>query len=218
MELQQTTNRNPSLDADSVEFLRLLNLYKVENDGATPGLIDNRSLSGSCRRPPTGPTLTLSPAFLDEFMAQWEGPNRQVARQFLGDSSGQLFHALRKTHDTTTEQRLDVDRLDHFFDTLGTSPSSCMLPCAGWPSARRKAHDLPRFTAEQGAGRRPAHRNAQDRHVASVQHFSGRTGIGWPKPVTIYPQVTLDTVNWACSSSHRTSAQEIHRVVPPETY
>jgi len=78
----------------------------------------------------TGPTLTLSPAFLDEFMAQWEEPNRRVARQFLGDSSGQLFHAPRKTHNTTTEQRLDVDRLDHFF-TLLDIPEQLHAPLRG---------------------------------------------------------------------------------------
>ena len=33
MDLQQVTNRNESLDAESVEFLRLLNLYRVENEG-----------------------------------------------------------------------------------------------------------------------------------------------------------------------------------------
>ncbi len=42
-EWEQAGSRNQSLDAESVEFLRLLNLYRVEDGSATPGLIDNRA-------------------------------------------------------------------------------------------------------------------------------------------------------------------------------
>ncbi len=35
-ELQQVLNRNESLDAEAVEFLRLLNVYRVQNEGAEP--------------------------------------------------------------------------------------------------------------------------------------------------------------------------------------
>jgi hypothetical protein len=55
---------------------------------------------------------------LDAFMERWEESNRAVAREFLGDEKGQLFRAPRKTHDTTTEQRLDPARLDHFLGLL----------------------------------------------------------------------------------------------------
>ena len=37
-------NLNESLDAESVEFLRILNIHRVEHEGATAGLINNREL------------------------------------------------------------------------------------------------------------------------------------------------------------------------------
>jgi hypothetical protein len=109
---------NESLDAESVEFLRLLNLYRVENEAATAGLIDNRSLNRRLAQASTGPTLTLPGSFLDEFMARWEESNRRVARDFMNDETGRLFHVARKTRNTTTEQRLDPARLDHFLTLL----------------------------------------------------------------------------------------------------
>lgn len=114
----QVPNLNTSLDAESVEFLRLLNIHHVEDEGATPGLIDNRALVKRLTEVSTGPTLTLPDSALDAFMEQWEAPNRAVARQFLGDEAGQLFRVPRKTRNTTTEQRLDPGRLDHFTSLL----------------------------------------------------------------------------------------------------
>jgi hypothetical protein len=117
-DLVQVQNRNLSLDADSVEFLRLLNLHRVESEGATPGLIDNRALYARLAEVSAGPVLSLPAAALDGFMAQWQETNEQVARHFLRDAGGQLFRMLRKVPDITTEQRLDPGRLDHFFNLL----------------------------------------------------------------------------------------------------
>jgi hypothetical protein len=117
-DLKQVPNLNKSLDAESVEFLRLLNLYRVEQEGATAGLIDNRALTKRMAEVSTGPTLTLPDSVLDAFMEQWEESNRAVAREFVGDETGQLFRAPRKTANTTTEQRLDPARLDHFITLL----------------------------------------------------------------------------------------------------
>jgi hypothetical protein len=117
-DLAQVTSLNKSLDAESVEFLRLLNLHRIEHEGATAGLIDNRALFKRLTEVSTGPTLTLPANVLDRFMDQWEESNRAVAREFLGDKTGQLFRAPRKTRNTTTEQRLDPARLDHFITLL----------------------------------------------------------------------------------------------------
>jgi hypothetical protein len=117
-DLTQVPNLNKSLDADSVEFLRLLNLHRIEHEGATAGLIDNRALVKRLTEVSTGPTLTLPASVLDAFMEQWEAPNRAVAREFLDDETGQLFRAPRKTRNTTTEQRLDPARLDHYLGLL----------------------------------------------------------------------------------------------------
>ena len=113
-EMVQLSDLNQSLDAESVEFLRLLNLHRVEHEAATPGMIDNRRLVSRLTAAATGPTLTLPEAALDTFMAQWHDTNRRVAEDYLGDRTGQLFQEPRKTRNTTTEQRLDPARLDHF--------------------------------------------------------------------------------------------------------
>ena len=118
-DMVQGADRNPSLDAETVEFLRLLNLHRVETEGATPGLIDNREWIPRLSEVATGPTLTLSDPALDRFMAQWHDTNRRVAEEFLGDPTGELFRQPRSTRDTTTEQRLDPMRLDHFFAVTG---------------------------------------------------------------------------------------------------
>jgi hypothetical protein len=125
--MAQAPSRNTSLDAESVEFLRLLNLYRVENEGAKVGLIYNRNLVKRLAEFSTGPVLTLPAPFLDEFMAQREEANRAVARRYLRDATGNLFRMPRKTSNTTTEQHLDPDRLDHFL-TLLELPEQIQAP------------------------------------------------------------------------------------------
>jgi hypothetical protein len=117
-DLLLVADRNRSLDSESIEFLRLLNLYRVEHEDARTGLIDNRALVERLVSVSSGPTLTMPEPFLDEFMARWEESNRAVARDFLGDRSGQLFRMPRKTNNTTTEQVLDPARLDHYLELL----------------------------------------------------------------------------------------------------
>lgn len=107
-------DRNAGLDAESVEFLRLLNLHRVEQESAVPGLIDNRELRQRLAELSHGPSLTLPAAFLDSVMARWEDSNEQVAREFLHDRSGVLFRTPRKSADVTTDQRLDPGRIEHF--------------------------------------------------------------------------------------------------------
>ncbi len=140
-ELQQVPNRNTSLDVESVEFLRLLNLYRVEHEAAVPGLIDNRPLVRRLVEASDGPVLTLPASFLDEFMSRWEESNQQVARHFLGDPTGQLFRAPRKTTNTTTDQRLDPARLEHFFE-VSELPEDLHAPLRR--IAEREANDADR--------------------------------------------------------------------------
>ena len=109
-------DRNESLDARSVEFLRILNLHRVEHEGAQPRVIDNRDVVRRLRPLSVGPTLALPPAVLDGFMARFAAGNEAVARELVGDPSGTLFHAPRKTAGTTAEQLLDPARLDDLLD------------------------------------------------------------------------------------------------------
>ncbi len=137
-EWEQGEFRNQSLDAESVEFLRLLNLYRVEDESATPGLIDNRALISRLVDASSGPVLTMPAPFLDAFMAQWEETNQQVARDFLRDPSGELFSVPRKTGNTTVEQRLDPSRLDHFL-ALAQLPELMHAPLRALAEREAKA-------------------------------------------------------------------------------
>jgi len=119
-------NRNESLDAESVEFLRLLNLYRVEH-GAADDVPENRALVRDLADLGSGPTLTLPDAELDRFMGQWAESNDRVVRELLGESGGSLFSAPRKGSGTT-EQRLDPSRLDHFLEALDLLPARIEAP------------------------------------------------------------------------------------------
>lgn len=110
--------RNESLDADAVEFVRIYNLHRIENEGLTPAQVRNGWVSQRlAAMPEQGPTLTVSPAVLDEVMARHAESNRVVAREHLG-LSGDLFEAPRKEGNTTTVQRLDPARVDTYLRVL----------------------------------------------------------------------------------------------------
>ena len=109
-------NRNESLDAESVEFLRLLNLFRKEN--GPEGLPENRALVPALAEAGSGPILTLPEPELDRFMAQWADSNAAVARELLSEPDGQLFTTPRKSRSTTAEQRLDPTRLDRYLRLL----------------------------------------------------------------------------------------------------
>jgi hypothetical protein len=117
-ELEGVEPHNESLDAESVEFLRILNLLRVEEPTLAPLVGGNFPLIPRLAIASTGPTLTLPTQTLDTFMAQWEESNRRVAVEMLGDESGQLFHGPRRTRNRTTEQHLDPGRLEHFLTLL----------------------------------------------------------------------------------------------------
>lgn len=116
-ELAPADRTNESLSAEVVEVLRVLNLHRVENHGAQAGLIVNADIVARLQEVP-GPTLTLSEHDLDRFMARWDASDRQVASDFLSDASNAPLQARRKVAHTTTEQRLDPDRLDHYLELL----------------------------------------------------------------------------------------------------
>jgi len=116
--LKPVERTNESLDAELVELLRVLNMHRVENRGARIGQIDNRPLLKTLFTTSQGPTLGLPDDVLDRLMARWEQTNAAVARDHLGRADGVLFHSAKRSASTTTEQRLDPARLDHFFELL----------------------------------------------------------------------------------------------------
>ncbi|MEZ0578833.1 hypothetical protein [Nocardioides sp. MH1] len=128
--LSHTDARNESLGAEAIELLRILNLYRVQHEGERPGLFGNHHHVVRLREVDTGPVLTLPSEELDRFMARWAASNEQVARDHLGERA--LFGSGRKTDGTTTEQRLDPARLDHYLELLE-------VPAAQHPAIRRIA-------------------------------------------------------------------------------
>ena len=117
-QMDQVEVMNESLDAESVEFLRIINILRTSNEAAVALPRRNRPLLLRLAAASTGPILTMPEALLLVFMRQWEESNRRVAREMLGDESGQLFRTPRRTRNTTSEQYLDPERLDHFLELL----------------------------------------------------------------------------------------------------
>jgi hypothetical protein len=109
---------NESLDAESVELMRVINILREQDQQTSDLLPNNHVLVTRLAAASTGPTLTMPETFLDAFMARWEQSNQRVARDLLGEGSGELFRSPRKTRHTTTQQHLDPGRLEHFLDLL----------------------------------------------------------------------------------------------------
>jgi hypothetical protein len=118
-ELDPVSPQNESLDAESVEFLRLLNIYRVREEGACVGMINNRRVVSRLAQANSGPILTLPDHALDSFMGKWEHSNREVARRYFADPEGVLFRVPRRTQGTTIEQRLDPSRVEYFVKVAG---------------------------------------------------------------------------------------------------
>lgn len=117
-ELGTPARRNESLDADAVEFVRIYNLHRIENEGLTPARVRNGRVSQLlAAMPDQGPTLTVPPSVLDDVMARVAESNRAVARDHLG-LVGDLFEGPRSDRNTTTVQRLDPARVDAYLHVL----------------------------------------------------------------------------------------------------
>ena len=111
-ELTQVRARNESLDAESVEFLRIVNLLRQEHHPATAALPRrNDPMVRRLADVSTGPVLTAPDAQLDEVMSRWAASNQAVARELINDGDP-LFRMPRRTRNTTTRQHLDPARLD----------------------------------------------------------------------------------------------------------
>jgi hypothetical protein len=116
-QLTHTEVRNESLGAEAIELLRILNMHRVEHQGEQPRRFGNHHHVVRLREVDTGPVLTLPGPELDRFMSLWAASNRRVAGEFF-DEDGDLFRTDRKVGGTTTDQRLDPGRLDHYLALL----------------------------------------------------------------------------------------------------
>lgn len=126
-DLAQVADKNTSLDAETVEFLRIRNAYHSER-GETPALATTQDVVRRLENAPvSGPTLTLPADDLDRFMSRWERCNRAVARDFVPGGPDALFRNERTSRHTTTDQYLDPARVDHFV-TLAGLPDQMRSP------------------------------------------------------------------------------------------
>ena len=125
--LSPTEDRNESLDAEATEFLRLLNLHRLEDEGVELVRIDHRDVVDRIAPTCSGPTLTLPTEALAAFMSRWEESNRAVARDLVRDGEPELFGPPRAGRHTTVEQWLDPDRTDHYV-TLAGLPDEVRAP------------------------------------------------------------------------------------------
>lgn len=115
--LKQAGSRNESLDAEAVELLRIVNLLRKERHPAAVLLPErNDAMVHRLAEDSDGPVLTAPAGLMDEVMARWKASNEAVTREFLDGEP--LFRAPRKTRNTTTEQLLDPNRVDHFMTLL----------------------------------------------------------------------------------------------------
>ena len=116
-DFEEVPARNTSLDAESVELVRLLNLFEQEQGGEVPDMPAWRQVLRTLHRTSTGPTLALPEERMESFMARWRATNRAVAREHFPDGPEALFGA-RSSRSTTSQQRLDPSRLPHYFELL----------------------------------------------------------------------------------------------------
>ncbi len=120
-DFEEGPTRNTSLDAESVELLRLLNILEQAQGGEVSGMPPWKQTLRTLHRVSEGPTLALPEEQMDRFMSRWEATNRAVAREHFPRGPEALFGA-RSSRSTTAEQRLDPSRLPHFFELLQIPP------------------------------------------------------------------------------------------------
>lgn len=107
-------SKNETMDAATVEFLRLYNLHMVEDEGAKVGVMDHRALVRRLAQRRSGPALTLPEEALDRFMGKWEDSNRAVAAKYLGEP--ELFRAPRRREHVTDRQVLEPADVEDFLE------------------------------------------------------------------------------------------------------
>jgi hypothetical protein len=114
--LDPVPDRNQSLDAETVEFMRLFNRLRQDRPGKIPGLPPHPRMVQRLLSASGGPVLTLPDDTRERFLAQYQECNRAVARDFVPDAPETLFSPDRTSRNTTSAQGLDPARLDHFLE------------------------------------------------------------------------------------------------------
>jgi hypothetical protein len=143
-DLTGVPNRNETgLDAESVEFLRILNILRKQDPEKAAPALANRVHLRRLSEASVGPSLVLPPDVREEFMTRWQDSNRSVVGDFLHEDGGPLFEAPPRSDHTTSVQYLDPDRLDHFL-TLLEIPETVHAPLR-----QVVAHEAARYATDR---------------------------------------------------------------------
>lgn len=110
--------RNESLDADSVEFLRLLNRLRAEHGDAVADLPRPRDVVRRLGEASDGPVLELSDEARARFLDRWADTNSEVARAYFPDGPDTLFDLSPRGREATSDQRLDPARVDELSEVV----------------------------------------------------------------------------------------------------
>lgn len=108
VDLAMPKRRNPRLDADGAEFLRLLNQHIPDRSHGRHALRGDISPAVT-RAARSGPSLGMDPADAQSFVARFAEGNSLVARRYLGRSDGRLFSE-EYPGSRAESQQLSVDR------------------------------------------------------------------------------------------------------------
>jgi hypothetical protein len=112
-ELVRPEEVNESLDADSLEFLRLFNRHipRIAKKGLNP---ERNNIVPLLSRMSHGPLVTLEEGELARFMAMFRESNRQVADEYFGGArenpDDPLFEPRADTRPRTSHATLSVER------------------------------------------------------------------------------------------------------------
>ena len=164
---EQVDLRNESLDAETVEFLRILNIHRVEPEGAELGRDRQPASWSPAWRDPHRTDLDVARERARRVHGAVGGVEPAVAREFLGDESGELFRHPRKTRTPPPSSVLDPagsTTSSHCWN----SRSDCSTAA---PAGRAEAMDRvrPEHPAEPAPRRGPARRHRQGGHVVDPE-------------------------------------------------
>jgi hypothetical protein len=101
-EFDRPQDANESLDAETLEFLRLFNAHvpRFVEGSLNP---NRANIIGLLSRMPQGPLITLGEAQLREFMGYFDESNRKVATEYFGGAPGDVLFAPRTDTRARTE-------------------------------------------------------------------------------------------------------------------
>lgn len=150
--IEGAVNKNESLDARSLEFLRRLNKWY-------PRFVDGRlnthrrALVLAMEKLSTGPSIRMERESAIEFLKQYEECNRTVAREYLGRPDGKLFLDIPKD-EAEQQPSLSIDEVIEISAKLWAAANKIDL--AGEPDGKSAVGESPaKGKASQQKARRP---------------------------------------------------------------